>query len=69
MCKQISLNSSKNEITNNLFTYKSHVTVCKQMIYSKEWVGLFGFYGISTFIGYLMQNPFYANSSISNNSV
>ena len=27
-------------------------------------------YGISTFVGYLMQNPFYAiNSSISNNSL
>ena len=34
-------------------------------------VRLFGFYGISTFIGYLMPNPFFLqiNSSISNNSV
>ena len=27
------------------------------------------FYSISTFVGYLTPNPFYANSSISNNSV
>ena len=27
------------------------------------------FYGISTFVGYLTPNPFYENSSISNNSV
>ena len=35
MCKQISSNSSKNEITYKLFTYKSymcnHLNVCKQM--------------------------------------
>ena len=30
---------------------------------------LFGFYGISTFVGYLTPNHFYENSSISNNSV
>ena len=30
---------------------------------------LFKFYGISTFVGYLTPNPFYTNSSISNNSV
>ena len=30
---------------------------------------LFGFYGISTFVGYLTLNPFYEISSISNNSV
>ena len=34
-------------------------------------VGLFGFYGISPFIVYLMPDPFFIqiNSSISNNSV
>ena len=26
---------------------------------------LFGFYGISTFIGYLMPNPFYTNKQFS----
>ena len=31
------------------------------------WVG--GFFGISSFVGYLTPNPFYANSSISINSV
>ena len=30
---------------------------------------LFGFYGISTFSGYLTPNTFYENSSISINSV
>ena len=30
---------------------------------------LVGFYGISTIVGYLTPNPFYENSSISNNSV
>ena len=30
---------------------------------------LVGFYGISNFVGYLTPNPFYENSSISNNSV
>ncbi len=32
-------------------------------------VGWFGFYGVSTVVGYLTQNPFYENCSISNNSV
>ena len=26
------------------------------------WVGWLDFYGISTFVGYLTPNPFYANS-------
>ena len=31
---------------------------------------MFGFYGISTIVGYLMPNPFlYKNSPISNNSL
>ena len=30
---------------------------------------LFGFYGISTFVGYLTPNPFYEKCSISNNSI
>ena len=30
---------------------------------------LFEFYGIPTFVGYLMPNPFLCKSSISNNSV
>ena len=48
MCKQISSNAFKNEITNKLFTYKSymyiHLNVCKQMtdgklllLYSNTW--------------------------------
>ena len=32
-------------------------------------VGWLGFYSISTFIGHSTPNPFYANSSISNNLV
>ena len=42
------------------------------MKFSKVYDGwLFGFYGISTFVGYLMLNPFLHEiiSSISNNSV
>ena len=35
--------------------------------YNVGW--LVGFYSILTFVGYLMTNLFYANSSISNNSV
>ena len=35
MCKQVSSNSFKNEMTNKLFPYKSfmyiHLNVCKQM--------------------------------------
>ena len=38
------------------------------LVYTSAW-WLVGFYGISTFVGYLMSNPFYINSSISNNSV
>ena len=58
-------NSLKNNITYKLFTYKSymynHLTVSKQMIDVKlNWLvsWLIGFYGISTFVGYLMPNPF-----------
>ena len=45
------------------------VCVCVCVLVGRCWlVGWVGFYGISTFVGYLTPNLFYENSSISNNS-
>ena len=51
--------------------FPKHDTKLYLMIRVQFWmVGwLFGFYGISTFVGYLTPNLFFANSSISNYSV
>ena len=40
-----------------LFNAKSSLYICIEYI----WFGLVGFYGISTIVGYLIQNPGYTN--------
>ena len=58
--------SQLNDQTDLFLTFQfsiSYLFVCL-------FVWLVGFYGVSTFVGYLMLNPFlYKNSSISNNLV
>ena len=56
----------------NIFTTWSHSSILRNSLIMVGWlVGYLGFYGISTFVGYLTQNSFFMQivSSISNNSV
>ena len=44
---------------NKNYSYETYIALSNLMLYNcKLFVCLFGFYGISTFVGYLMQNPF-----------
>ena len=53
-----------------LYTVYSWNNMCIFYLFGHIWVCLFGFYSISTFVDYLMPNPFlYKNNCISNNWV